>query len=60
MDKELGCGGRKITESPTPETGSPEKDGRKREPSPKEKQETMIRELQGVFCKGRYRSWVQR
>jgi hypothetical protein len=62
MDKELGYGSRKIAESPTPETGKrrPEKDGRKRELTPGEKQNMMIRELQGVFCKGRYRSWVQR
>ena len=24
----------------------------------KQSQESMIRSLQGVFCKGRYRSWV--
>jgi hypothetical protein len=63
MDKSLGYGGcRNIAESPTPETGKrrPEKDGKKRKLSPGEKQEMMIRELQGVFCKGRYRSWVLR
>jgi hypothetical protein len=36
------------------------KDRKKRELSPGEKQHMMIRELQGIFCKGRYRSWAMR
>jgi hypothetical protein len=64
MDKVLGSGGcyRKIAERPTPEGGKhrPEKDGKKRELLLEEKQKMMIRELQEVFCKGRYRSWVLR
>jgi hypothetical protein len=50
MDKTHGY--RKIPENPAP------KDRKKRELSPGEKQQMMIRELQGVFCKGRYRSWA--
>jgi hypothetical protein len=63
MNKALGYGGdRKIAEGSTPKAGKhrPEKDGKRWELSPGEKQEMMIRELQGIFCKGRYRSWVLR
>jgi hypothetical protein len=51
MDKTHGC--RKIPEHPAPENG------KKRELSPGEKQKMMIRELQDVFCKGRYRFWAR-
>ena len=30
----------------------------KKEPQTRQSQEDMIRELQNIFCKGRYRSWV--
>jgi hypothetical protein len=64
MDKACGCGGgyRKMAEQSASKGSKchPEKDGEKREVSPEEKQKMMIRELQGVFCKGRYRSWVLR
>jgi hypothetical protein len=29
-------------------------------PEKKQTREEMIRALQGIFCKGRYRSWVRR
>jgi hypothetical protein len=35
---------------------SPRKDGQERKETPEE----MIRSLQGIFCKGRYRSWTAR
>ncbi|MDR3172819.1 MAG: hypothetical protein LBU19_01095 [Treponema sp.] len=34
--------------------------GRKAAPEKKESPEKMIRSLQGIFCKGRYRSWAGR
>ncbi|GBU28091.1 hypothetical protein R84B8_01649 [Treponema sp. R8-4-B8] len=30
----------------------------KQKPDQKDKEREMIRELQAVFCKGRYRSWI--
>jgi hypothetical protein len=56
MDKAYFYGGgyRKIPERPAPGGG------KKWRLSPGEKQKMMIRELQGVFCKGRYRSRVMR
>jgi hypothetical protein len=35
---------------------SSRKDGKERKETP----ENMIRSLQGIFCKGRYRSWTVR
>jgi len=32
--------------------------GSKNSPTVKETPEMMVRSLQGIFCKGRYRSWV--
>jgi hypothetical protein len=32
--------------------------GKKAEPPARETPEEMIRELRGIFCKGRYRSWT--
>jgi hypothetical protein len=56
MDKAHWYGGgyRKIPERPAPEGD------KKRALPPEEKQQMMIRELQGIFCKGRYRSWALR
>jgi hypothetical protein len=33
---------------------------RKSGPNEKETPEEMIRSMQGIFCKGRYRSWLNR
>ena len=38
--------------------GNQENHRKNPKPDNKESPETMIRSLQGIFCKGRYRSWV--
>jgi hypothetical protein len=40
--------------------GHGEHRGKKAEPTARETPEEMIRELQDIFCKGRYRSWILR
>jgi hypothetical protein len=60
MKKSESFDGYEWSEQPTYRagTGTEKRRGRKGDGAVKETPEEMIRSLQGIFCTGRYRSWV--